>query len=101
MRYGSIFGIGSESLVRAGHMTGGVVSKVRTLRFIRVNTKAFRTGSGDGALHPHLVTYRYEVDGGRYFGMRYIGVSKNCPEEGAEVAVFYDWTDPSHSTILI
>ena len=95
------FGLGEKKLVAAGHSVTGKVTDVKRCWWLKVNTKAVRTGPMDGASFPHIIHFTYTVDGVIYQGSRYVGLSPFYPKKGDSVTVFYDEGEPARYAVKI
>ena len=87
----------SKDLIR----TTGKILKVHKCWWLKVNKKAFRTNSLDGALFPHLMTVSYFANGKKYKKTKYIGLRENLIGIFGTVDVFYDKNKPSRCTIKL
>lgn len=81
--------------------TTGTVTEVKTLWWIKVNTKPIRKHALDGALFPHTIAVKYEVNGIEYTKKAYVSVKKDTPPRNAEVAVYYNEAKPSKCKVEI
>lgn len=79
--------------------TVGTVLSVKKQWWLKVNTKAFRTGPLDGATFPHIVKIQYVVDGKEYTLRKWYGASEIPPFVGAAIKVFYQEETPSNSRV--
>ncbi len=94
------FGRGrDEELLARGNRTEGIITEVKTLWFLKVNTKAFRKGPLDGAAFPHRIVFRYTAGGKDHTGSRVLPPSENAPTVGEPITVFYDPDEPEHCAI--
>ena len=80
--------------------TTGTVVKVATQWWLKVNTKAVRTGTMDGATFPHIIKVRYTVDGTDYFKRKWIKASGRAPDVGSSVKVVYSEEKPKKARIF-
>ena len=80
--------------------TTGVVISVKKQWWLKVNTKAFRLGSLDGATFPHVIKVAYTVAGKEYFRKKWIGAGKPFPSVGENVTVLYEVSKPKKSKIF-
>lgn len=94
-------GIGEKKLLRDGKRLEGVVTKVKTCWWIKVNTKAVRMGPLDGAQFPHVVCFEYKLDGVPYQGSRYLSWSARCPRVGEKITVFADKDAPKNYAVQL
>ncbi|MBQ9118186.1 MAG: sugar ABC transporter permease [Clostridia bacterium] len=74
--------------------TLGTVVSVTKQWWLKINTKSFRKNALDGAVFPHVVKVRYEVDGKEYIKSKWIGAGLPCPVKGEEIVLFYDEKKP-------
>ena len=70
--------------------TEGTVISVKKQWWLKVRTKAFRKGPMDGAIFPHIVKVRYEVDGKEYVKSVWVHAGDPVPQVQDTVRVFYD-----------
>lgn len=101
MKLLNVFGIGEQELFSQGIKTEGIVTDVRTWRFLKVNTKPMRVTASDGAAFPHRILFRYEAEGGPYTGSRVLSPSTDCPAVGDRVTVYYDEEKPQRCAVKI
>ena len=66
--------------------TGTVVAAAKQW-WLKVNTKAVRLHSLDGAAFPHIIKVRYTVGGKDYFCRKWIGAGRDVPAIGSTVPV--------------
>ena len=97
MPFLGFLGIGLSKLKERGKCTNAVVEYSKKCYFIKVNTKAFRTNSFDGALFPSVIRYKYLVDGVQYTGWRYVDPFGNPPSIGSVINVYYLESSPGKS----
>lgn len=90
----SLFGIGSDAILAKGRSVPGTVTAAKRCWWLTVNTKPVRRFSGDGALHPSIVTFTYQVDGLAYEGKLYIPIHYRVPQKGEGIHVYYDPEKP-------
>ena len=95
------FGLGGQEIVDKGHCTEGTITDVKTLWFLKVNTKVIRKSPTDGAAFPHRITFRYTVDGKEYMGSRVLAPSVTAPARGDRITVYYDPDAPEHCALQI
>ena len=93
------FGVGEQKLFSEGKPVQGVVTGVKECRWLKVNTKPVRTSGMDGAKFPHIVSFRYEVEGRQYTGSRYVSWSARCPNVQEQIAVYVDGTNPAKCAV--
>lgn len=75
--------------------TSGTVVSVAKMWWLKVNSKAVRKGTLDGATFPHVVKFSYTVDGKTYTKRAWIHAGVPVPKEGDAVSVEYDSDKPS------
>ena len=80
--------------------TTGIVVKVATQWWFKVNTKAVRMGPMDGATFPHVIKVRYTVDGVDYFKRKWIGAGDRAPDVGNKRTVLYCEGKPQKAKII-
>lgn len=90
----AIFGIGDRKIIEENRYVSGVICDVKTCWWLKVNTKAVRSGPTDGARFPHIAVFRYSVDGREYTGRRYFSYTLPRPAVGAALRVYYDAQNP-------
>ena len=78
----------------------GIVEKVSTQWWFKVNTKAVRMGAMDGATFPHVIKVRYTVDGTDYFKRKWISAGDRAPDVGYKVTVRYCDGNPKKAKVL-
>ena len=74
--------------------TIGTVVSVKRQWWLKINTKPFRKGTFDGAIFPHVIKVRYEVDGKEYQKSKWIGAGLPVPVVGEQIYLFYDEKNP-------
>ncbi len=89
-----LFGIGSDEIISKATAVPGTVTTVSRCWWLKVNTKAIRSHSLDGALFPHIITFEYTVDSVSYQGKRWVGVRHRVPQPGESIAIYYDPVSP-------
>ncbi len=80
--------------------TTGTILSVKKQWWLKVNTKAFRSGPLDGAVFPHVVRIRYVADGTEYIKRKWIGAEYPVPVEGGTVDLVYDDEKPDKVRIV-
>ena len=75
--------------------TTGTVIDVSEQWWFKLNTRALRTHSMDGAIFPHIVKVSYMVDGKEYICKQWFSARTLCPAVGQTVEVVYDTRKPS------
>ena len=86
--------LGRRALRARGRPVRGMVLSVRTLWWIKVNTKPARRHMADGARFPHALTFAYQVDGRRYTGRAVLYWYVRCPCPGEAVEAHCDPARP-------
>lgn len=81
--------------------TMGTVTEVKTIWWIKVNTKPIRKHALDGARFPHSISVNYTVGGVEFTKRAYVPWKISPPSKGAEVEVYYNEDKPSKSKIDI
>lgn len=94
-------GLSKQEIVDMGHCTEGTITDVKTLWFLKVNTKVIRKSPTDGAAFPHRIVFHYMVDGKEYTGSRVLGPSVTAPARGDQITVYYDLEAPEHCALQI
>ncbi len=79
--------------------TTGVVTEVKRVWWIKVNLKAVRSHSLDGAVFPHTAVIKYTVNGREYVTKVYIPWRIVPPLKGAEVTVLYSKERPNRCMV--
>lgn len=95
-----MLGIGVSAAI-AGKETEGIVTKVSTCYWFKVNTKPFRRFSGDGALYPHIIYFTYTANSQKYTGKRFVHWNRRCPIKGEKLTVYYEPDSPQKYAILL
>ena len=80
--------------------TSGKVVSVKKQIWFNVNTKAFRTGSSDGAVFPNIIKVVFKAGGKEYTKRKWIGAGLPAPTEGSTVKVVYEESRPSGAKIV-
>ena len=80
--------------------TKGTIVSAWKQWWLKVNTKAFRTGPLDGATFPYVVRVQYEVDGISYCKTKWIGTAYPVPKVGDRVELVYDEAKPGKVQII-
>ncbi len=88
------FGVGKKQILAQKRVTRGVVQSVKKCWWLKVNQKPVRAHSLDGAVFPHIISFRYVVGEQEYTGRAYVSWSKRCPNPGETLAVYYDGEQP-------
>ncbi len=79
--------------------TSGTVVAVTRQWWCKINTKAIRMGTFDGALFPHVVRVEYTVDGKTYVRRAWIRANAPVPTVGDRVTVHYDAAKPAKAKL--
>jgi len=95
-----MFGIGTTAAI-ASSKTEGIIYKVSTCYWFKVNTKAVRAYASDGAVYPHIIHFTYSVDNKEYNGKRYVQWNKRCPYEGEKITVYYEAKKPDNYAVIV
>ena len=80
-------------------VTGTVVSVAKQW-WLKINTKAIRMGTMDGAIFPHIITVEYIVEGVSYRKRRWIPARDPVPTVGSKAEVLYSKENPQKAMIL-
>ena len=80
--------------------TIGTVISVTRQWWLKINTKAVRMHSMDGAIFPHIAKIRYTVDGKEYIKRKWYGARRTPPQVGDIVAVLYSAGNPKKAKIF-
>lgn len=80
--------------------TFGTVIDVSEQWWFKLNTKALRTHSPDGAIFPHVVRVRYTVNGKEYTCRKWFSTGTLCPAIGQTIKVRYADAKPSKAHII-
>ena len=81
--------------------TLGIVLSVKKQWWLKVNTKAVRKGTLDGAIFPHTVKVRYTVGGKDFVKKKWLGPSVIPPKVNDEVTIIYRKENPKKFRIEI
>ncbi len=81
--------------------TIGTITSVSKQWWLKVNAKAFRKGTMDGAEFPHIIKVTYSVNGREYTKRKWINAGIPVPETGSSVKVIYEEESPSKARISI
>ncbi|MBD5111884.1 MAG: sugar ABC transporter permease [Ruminococcaceae bacterium] len=79
--------------------TSGIVTDVKKIWWIKINTKPIRRHALDGARFPHFATVKYAVDGVEFTKRFYISWRIDPPLKGTEVIVRYNSENPKRCKI--
>ena len=80
--------------------TTGTVISVSKQWWLKVNTKAIRKGTMDGAVFPHIIKVTYSVDGEEYSKRKWISAGAPVPAEGSSVKVIFEDGAPNKAEIV-
>ena len=73
----------------------GTILSVKTQWWLKVNTKAVRSGPFDGASFPHIVKVKYTVDGNEIVKNKWLGANILPPSVNGSVTVVYREDKPT------
>lgn len=79
----------------------GTVISVKKQWWLKINTKAFRKGSLDGAIFPHIIKVKYEIENKKYTKLKWIKAGKYVPCIGEELIIDYNPKNPKKAKILL
>lgn len=79
--------------------TFGIVVLVKKQWWLKINTKAFRKGTFDGAIFPHVIKVKYEVGEKTFFKRKWISANVNAPSVNEKVLVYYQNDKPRKAKI--
>jgi hypothetical protein len=79
---------------------GKVISATKQW-WLKVNRKAIRMGSLDGAEFPYIIKVEYVADGITYKKLKWIGAGKYVPAVGSNVVVEYREENPKKAKIIL
>ena len=74
--------------------TTGTIISAKKQWWLKINTKAVRAGTMDGALFPYVIKVRYMVEGKEYVRRKLIIRKDYVPMEGDTVRVIYEEMKP-------
>ena len=95
-----MFGMGTTAAI-AGSDTKGIVYKVSTCYWFKINTKPLRTSASDGAVYPHIIHFTYTVDDKEYHGKRFVQWNKRCPYKDEIITVYYESEKPDNYAVIV
>ena len=81
--------------------TKGKVIGVSKQWWFKVNTKALRCGTFDGAAFPHIIKVSYTVDGVEYTKRKWVGAGISVPMVGESVKVICCEDKPKNVKIVL
>ena len=73
----------------------GTILSVKTQWWLKVNTKAVRSGPLDGASFPHIVKVKYTVEGNEIVKNKWLGANILPPSVNGSVTVVYREDKPT------
>ena len=79
----------------------GTVTAVKKQWWLKINTKAFRTNTWDGAIFPHVITVRYLLCGIEYSVRKWVKASQTPPDIGDTVRVLADESKPNKGKVQL
>lgn len=79
----------------------GTVISVKKQWWLKINTKAFRKGSLDGAVFPHIIKVKYEIENKKYTKLKWINAGKYVPRIGENLIIDYNPKNPRKAKILL
>ena len=94
-------GLGTGRICAGDNAVQGVVTQLKECRWYKVNTKPVRRDMLDGAVFPHIITFKYSVGGIAYTGRRFIPWYLRPPGPGSEVTVYYQPNRPEKYALLM
>ena len=77
----------------------GTVTAVKKQWWLKINTKAFRTNTWDGAIFPHVITVRYTLGGTEYSVRKWVKAALTPPCVGDTVRVLVDESKPNKGKV--
>ena len=89
----------NQAIIAAGYRAAGTVTEVKACWWIKVNTKAARRHSLDGARFPHIIYFTYHAGGETYQGVSCVNWAVRTPVERETVAVYYDKEHPERYAV--
>ena len=81
--------------------TIGTVIAVSRQAWLKINRKAIRAHSTDGAVYPHILKVGYQVDGVNYTKRKWLGPGRPVPAVGESVKVRYAENEPNKAELLL
>ena len=81
--------------------TIGIVVSVSRQWWCKVNTKAIRMGTFDGAIFPNVVRVEYTVNGKTYVRRKWLHAGAPVPTVGSAVTVCYDIEKPAKAKLSL
>ncbi len=81
--------------------TTGTVISVKRQWWLKINTKAFRKGTFDGAIFPYIIKVKFVVNDIAYFKRKWINAGDPVPDINSTVTVIYNESKPSKAKIFL
>lgn len=78
----------------------GTVVAVARQWWLKINTKAVRMHTFDGAVFPHIIKVEYSVDGQTYTKRKWVSAGQPVPSVGSSVTLIYPERKPAKAKIL-
>ena len=94
-----LLGKGKRAIIAQDNRVAGRVTGVKRCWWLKVNTKPVRAHALDGAVFPHIISFRYAVEGKEHQGRAYVPATARCPREGESIPVFVDGDDPARCAV--
>ena len=82
-----------RKIIAGGYAVRGTVIAAKTLYWLTVNRSAFRMNNADSS-HPHLVSFKYTIDGKEYRGKSYLNWTVPDFHAGQSIKIFIDRNHP-------
>lgn len=86
------------NIIADGHMVKGTVTATKTLYWLTVNKSAFRVNNAE-SLHPHIIYFKYSVNGTEYRGKRYMSWAVPEFHVGQQLNVYINKENPKEYTL--
>ena len=80
--------------------TTGTVVSVAKQWWLKINTKAIRAGTMDGATFPYIIKVQYTVNGKDYQKTKWLWPSQPVPAVGSTATVLYCSSRPAKAKII-
>lgn len=96
MKLLNMFGLGKDKILANGEQTEAVVTSVKECWWLKVNTKAARMSGMDGARHPYIISFSYDVEGKEYRGKAFVNWNEHPPVVNGKVTICYNRDNPSN-----
>ena len=81
--------------------TEGIIIAIKKQWWLKINTKALRTNTLDGAKFPHVVKAKYVVDGTEYVGKKWVSIYDELPKMNQIIRVYYEEDNPKKAKIKL